>query len=198
MNVKKVGHAGTLDPFATGVLLVCTGKATKKVPELMESEKEYIGTIELGVQTDTDDVTGEVIARGDPSPIRFEKVEEVCRRFEGSVPQIPPMYSAKKVNGRRLYKLARQGKVIERQPKIVTIRALDILDYNPPFITIHVVCSKGTYIRALARDMGNELGCKGNLHSLTRTRVGDYRIEESMTLDDFKELLGNFSEDVFQ
>ena len=193
MNVKKVGHAGTLDPFATGVLLICTGKATKRVSEFMDAEKEYRGTIQLGVQTDTDDITGLVIETNDFSEITPGMVQDVCRRFEGTIPQIPPMYSARKFEGKRLYQIARQGKVVQRRPTNVTISALTILDYKPPFLTINVVCNKGTYIRALARDIGNELGCKGCLHSLTRTRIGDYRIEESMTLDDFKNILGNYS-----
>lgn len=189
MNVKKVGHAGTLDPFAGGVLLVCTGKATKRVSELVELTKEYRGTIKLGAQTDTDDVTGAVIATGDPSHITLSDVQKVCKRFEGTIPQIPPMYSAKKISGQRLYKIARRGQVVERKPSMVTIHSLEVYNFKPPFFSIKVICKKGTYIRALARDIGEELGCKAHLHSLIRTRVGDYHINDAMTLDDFKNIM---------
>ncbi len=188
-GVRKVGHAGTLDPFANGVLLICTGKATKNVNSLMEFRKEYVGQIFLGAQTDTDDLTGRVIRTSTLPEMDRQVVEEVCRQFIGGIVQIPPMYSAKKVGGRRLYQIARKGGVVERRPQLVTVDSLDILQFDPPMLTIRVICSKGTYIRALARDIGELLNCGAHLHALTRTRIGDYRIEDSLTIEQFTYML---------
>ena len=164
-GVKKVGHAGTLDPFAEGVLLICTGKATKKVSQLMDLQKEYISQIKLGIETDTDDRTGKIIKTQSVPDLTLQEFEKICQQFIGEIPQIPPMYSAKKIGGKRLYKIARQGKVIERRPAIVTIYSIDILDFHIPEITIKVVCSKGTYIRSLARDIGIQAECGAHLQA---------------------------------
>ena len=189
IGIKKVGHAGTLDPFATGILLICTGKATKKVPQLMELTKEYWGQVKLGLQTDTDDITGKIINSNPVPKIDRAEFGEICQQFVGEIPQIPPMFSAKKIGGQRLYKIARKGKVVERPPKIVTISSLEIINFQLPFVTIKVTCSKGTYIRALARDIGLTLRCGAYLHSLTRTRIGGYNLEDSLTIEQFKEKL---------
>ncbi|NOZ62485.1 MAG: tRNA pseudouridine(55) synthase TruB [Calditrichaeota bacterium] len=185
----KVGHAGTLDPFATGVLLLCTGKATKKSSQLMELPKWYVGEIELGKTTNTDDVTGEITGQYNVPKFSLSDVETVCQKFIGEIDQIPPMFSAKKVNGRRLYKLARKGLEIERKPHRVHIYDIKIHKFSSPIVKIEVNCSKGTYIRALARDIGAALGCGGFLKSLTRIRVGHFGVEDSLRLEDLPGLL---------
>lgn len=186
-GVKKVGHAGTLDPFAKGVLLICTGKATKKVSQLMNLQKEYICQLKLGIETDTDDRTGKIINSRPVPELTLQEFETICQQFIGEIPQIPPMYSAKKIGGKRLYKIARQGQVIERRPAIVTIHSIDILNFHVSEITMKVACSKGTYVRSLARDIGIQIGCGAHVQSLTRTKIGDYLIENSITLERFKE-----------
>ncbi|UCE05812.1 MAG: tRNA pseudouridine(55) synthase TruB [bacterium] len=185
----KVGHAGTLDPFAEGVLLLCTGKATKQVSELMELTKEYIGEIELGIETDTDDRTGKMINRQEAPELEQKEFERICKSFIGDIYQVPPMFSAKKINGRRLYQIARKGKVIEREPKLVHIETIDVLSFCSPIAKIKVTCSKGTYIRALARDIGQKIGCGAHLKSLIRTKIGEYAIKDSITLNQFEEIL---------
>lgn len=190
----KVGHAGTLDPFAEGVLLLCTGKATKQVSALMILPKEYVGVIRLGVQTETDDPTGEIVEQHEVGEISSTQVEEALREFIGEIYQIPPMYSAKKVGGERLYRLARKGQVIEREPMLVNISNIELLVFNGIDIKVRVHCSKGTYIRALARDVGKKLGCGAHLKSLVRTKIGDYTIEDSLDLEKFNQLLDARSE----
>lgn len=182
----KVGHAGTLDPFAEGVLLICTGKATKQVARLMDLSKEYIGEIEFGIETDTDDRTGTITRQQKVPELDREKIEHVCAQFVGNIYQIPPMFSAKKVKGKRLYQIARTGKTIEREPKQVHIKSIDVLSVLSPIVKIKVECSKGTYIRALARDIGREIGVGGHLRSLVRTRIGEYKIADALTLDQFE------------
>lgn len=191
----KVGHTGTLDPFAEGVLLICTGRATKKVVELMELPKTYIGEIELGITTDTDDVTGNMLSMSEIPEIGIEDVELVCKSFIGDIYQLPPMFSAKKVNGRRLYKLARAGKTIDRKTSLVHIESLEVLSFKTPIIDIKVKCSKGTYIRSLARDIGEKIGCGGHLKTLVRSEIGPYKIKDSLTLEKFEQILR--SENVF-
>lgn len=186
IGVKKVGHAGSLDPFADGVLLLVTGRATKKVTQLMELQKEYVGEIRLGVRTDTDDLTGEITSEQACTGIAMDRIDEVCREFTGEIDQLPPVYSAKKIKGERYYKIARRGGEVERRVNRVHVYSLDILDYTEPMLRIRVTCSKGTYIRALARDIGDALGCGGHLHALTRTRIGNYTIEDSTTIDHFE------------
>ena len=186
---RKVGHAGTLDPMATGVLLVCTGPATKRVSELMELEKEYEGTVELGMTTETDDAEGKVTGRCDVPPFSREDILAILEGFQGFIDQIPPMYSAIKKNGSRLYRLARRGMVVPRDPRKVTIHEINLLDWKPPFLSVRVRCSKGTYIRALARDIGERCGTGGYLKTLRRTRLGPYRADDAYTLETLREWL---------
>jgi len=182
----KVGHAGTLDPFAEGVLLLCTGKATRQVQRLMELDKEYLGEIELGVETDTEDVTGEVIGRQPVPPLDAGELNRICQEFVGDIYQVPPMFSAKKLQGQRLYKLARAGKVVPREPRLVHVYRIELLAFRPPVAQVKIQCSKGTYIRALARDIGQRIGCGAYLKSLVRTRIGEFDIADSVTLDEFE------------
>jgi len=185
IKVKKVGHAGTLDPFATGVLLICTGRATKQVSELIKLDKEYWAQIELGKTTDTYDKTGVVLKESNVSGIDANAIQNALENFRGEINQTPPMYSAIKVGGRRLYQMARRGEVIERPPRKVNIYALELLSFDHPFLAISVCCSKGTYIRSLAYDLGEALGCGAYLYALKRTRVGPYKIDEALTIHDF-------------
>ncbi|MCH8018539.1 tRNA pseudouridine(55) synthase TruB [candidate division KSB1 bacterium] len=184
LNIKKVGHAGTLDPFATGVLLICTGRATKKVEDLMNLKKEYIARIEFGKTTDSYDLTGTILSERSADNLELENINQVIKQFHGEIYQTPPMYSAVKVNGERLYKLARRGEVVERKPRKIRIYQTDVINFRNPFLKLRIVCSRGTYIRALANDMGEILGCGGYLTSLTRTRVGDYKLEDSFEIKD--------------
>ena len=188
-HCKKVGHAGTLDPLARGVLLVCTGKATKRVSELMELEKEYEGVIELGKTTETEDAEGKILQQRSVPSFSIEDVLLVLRKFVGKIDQIPPMYSALKKDGVRLYKLARKGKVVHREPRKIKIHEIKLLEWNNPFLKIRVKCSRGTYIRALARDIGETLGVGGYLKTLSRNRIGTYTIQDSYTLNTLRELL---------
>ncbi len=184
LNIKKVGHAGTLDPFATGVLLICTGRATKKVEDLMNLKKEYIARIEFGKTTDSYDLTGTILSERSADNLELENINQVIKQFHGEIYQTPPMYSAVKVNGERLYKLARRGEVVERKPRKIRIYQTDVIDFRNPVLKLRIVCSRGTYIRALANDMGEILGCGGYLTALTRTRIGDYKLEDSFEIKD--------------
>ena len=179
---RKVGHAGTLDPLASGVLLVCTGLATKRVSEFMALEKEYEGTVVLGKTTETDDAEGKILQIAHVPAFTEENITSTLRRFEGEIDQVPPMYSALKRNGRRLYQLARQGEVVPREPRKVHVYKLKLLEWKNPFLRIRVRCSKGTYIRALARDIGEQLSTGGYLTALRRTRIGTYTVEDSYSL----------------
>ena len=189
----KVGHAGTLDPFAEGVLLICTGKATKQVMKLMDLTKEYIGEVELGIEMDTDDPTGRVISQNEIPKLNQQEFERICNDFVGNIDQIPPMFSAKKVNGRRLYKIAREGDQIAREPKSVFVDQIDVLSFDGQIAKIKVVCSKGTYIRTLAKDIGQKIGCGGHLKSLIRTKIGKFDIKDSIQLNEFEELLSQWN-----
>ena len=188
----KVGHAGTLDPFAEGVLLICTGKATKQVMKLMDLPKEYIGEVELGIEMDTDDPTGRIISQNEVPRLNQQEFERICNDFVGDIDQIPPMFSAKKVNGRRLYKIAREGDQIAREPKTVYVDRIDVLSFDGQIAKIKVVCSKGTYIRTLAKDIGKKIGCGGHLKSLIRTRIGKFDVKDSIQLNEFEELLSQW------
>ncbi len=185
----KVGHAGTLDPLATGLLLVCTGKATKTIQQLQEMEKEYIATIHLGKTTPSYDLETEVDQVFDTTSITREKVTEAVNSFIGEFEQVPPMFSAKNINGQRAYKLARKGQVMELKPSKVVISDIEILDFNMPDLRIRVVCSKGTYIRALARDIGISLGNGAYLSNLIRTKIGDYQVDNALTIEEFEKSL---------
>lgn len=184
---KKIGHTGTLDPAATGVLPVCLGSATKLCDMLNEKDKEYVAELRLGVETDTQDMTGEVLATHTVEADE-ETVRRACLAFVGEYAQIPPMYSALKVNGKKLYELAREGKEVERRARPVVIHELELLSVELPVVRMRVVCSKGTYIRTLCHDIGSRLGCGGAMQSLRRTRVGVFRQEEAVTLDELQQL----------
>lgn len=175
---KKIGHTGTLDPDATGVLPVCLGKATKLCDLLTDKNKTYEAVLLLGKTTDTQDITGEVLEEKSTEALTEEKVREAIEGFIGDYEQIPPMYSALKVNGKKLYELAREGKVIERKARLVKILDIQILEIDLPKVRMEVSCSKGTYIRTLCHDIGEKLGCGGCMESLIRTRVSTFRIEE--------------------
>lgn len=191
LGVKKlkVGHAGTLDPLATGVLLVCTGKATKRIEELQAHTKEYVATLRLGATTPSFDLEKPVDAEYPTEHITREMVEETLNRFVGTIEQMPPVFSACKVNGSRAYDLARKGEEVELKAKTLVIDELELLRCELPEIVIRVVCSKGTYIRALARDIGVALKSGAHLTALRRTRIGAVRVEDCLKLDDFAEWL---------
>lgn len=188
---KKIGHTGTLDPEAVGVLPVCFGSGTKLCDMLTDWDKEYIATLRLGVVTDTQDLTGQVLFHAEEetlSALTQEQVRECILGFLGDYEQIPPMYSALKVNGKKLYELARAGKEVERKPRAVQIRELEILQMNLPTVRFRVVCSKGTYIRTLCHDIGEKLGCGGAMASLIRSRVGIFGLEEALRLSEIEKL----------
>lgn len=189
MGVKKlkVGHAGTLDPLATGVMIVCTGKATKRIEEFQYHTKEYVATIRLGATTPSYDLEHEIDATYPTEHITRELVEETLQKFVGEIEQVPPAFSACMVNGKRAYDLARRGEEVELKPKLLVIDEIELLECRLPDIKVRVVCSKGTYIRALARDIGEALQSGAHLTALERTRVGDVRIEECLNPLDFKE-----------
>ncbi len=191
LGVKKlkVGHAGTLDPLATGVLLVCTGKATKRIEELQAHTKEYVATLRLGATTPSFDLEKPVDAEYPTEHITREMVEETLNRFVGTIEQVPPVFSACKVNGSRAYDLARKGEEVELKAKTLVIDEMELLRCELPEIVIRVVCSKGTYIRALARDIGVALQSGAHLTALRRTRIGTVRVEDCLKLDDFAEWL---------
>ncbi len=184
---RRVGHAGTLDPLATGVLLVCLGQATRVAEYLMASDKVYQAQVRLGVSTDTHDAEGEVTATAEVN-VSEDEVREALSSFVGSIQQVPPMYSALKHKGTPLYKLARQGITVEREPRSVEIHDIELLDWTPPLLTIRVKCSPGTYIRALARDLGQKLGCGAHLQSLTRLASGHFTLETAVSLDELEKV----------
>ena len=185
----KVGHAGTLDPLATGLLIVCTGKFTKRIEEIQAHDKEYTGTFMLGATTPSYDLEKSIDATYPTEHITREMVEQVLERFKGKIEQVPPTFSACKVDGKRAYEMARKGNEVELKPKTLVIDEIELTECNLPDITIRVVCSKGTYIRALARDIGEALQSGGHLIALRRTRVGDYRVEDCLNPEKFTEWL---------
>lgn len=189
MKKMKVGHAGTLDPLATGVMIVVTGKSTKLIDSLQAGVKEYVATIALGATTPSFDLETEIDATYPTDHITREAVESVLRRFTGRIEQIPPKFSACKIDGQRAYDIARKGKDVELKPKILVIDNIELIDFSPTRITVRVVCSKGTYIRALARDIGEALGSGGHLTALRRTRVGDTTIDDCLTVDEMVKYL---------
>lgn len=181
---KKIGHTGTLDPDAVGVLPVCLGRATKVCDLLTEKDKTYEAVLLLGVETDTQDTSGEVLRREETTTISEEQVRQAILSFVGEYDQIPPMYSALKVNGKKLYELAREGKTVERKARRVQIHNIRILEINLPRVRMEVECSKGTYIRTLCNDIGEMLGCGGCMEALTRTKVSCFELQESLTLEE--------------
>ena len=186
LKIKKMGHTGTLDPDATGVLPVCIGNGTKLVELFSDHEKEYIAELKLGVATDTQDLSGEILKTA-PVEVSCEEIREAVLSFVGEYMQLPPMYSAVKVNGKKLYELAREGKEVERKARLVSFREIEILSMELPVVKIRVVCSKGTYIRTLCNDIGEKLGCFGAMKSLIRTRVGMFKLEDAITLEELEQ-----------
>ena len=191
LGVKKlkVGHAGTLDPLATGVMILCTGKATKRIEELQAHTKEYVATLMLGATTPSYDLEKEIDATYPTEHITRELVDEVLKKFVGSIEQVPPAFSACMVDGKRAYDLARKGEEVQLKAKTLVIDEIELLECNLPVIKIRVVCSKGTYIRALARDIGEALQSGAHLTGLIRTRVGEVRLEDCMQVDAFESWL---------
>lgn len=187
INEKKVGHAGTLDPFATGVLILGTGPDTKKLSDIAVSNKTYIAVLKLGIETDTHDCDGNIISKDKIPALSQKLVEDVLLTFKGLSKQTPPMYSAKKVNGVRLYKLARQNKTIHRDPVEINIPQIKLIKFKSSIITFQVECSKGTYVRVLGVDIAKKLGTIGHLTSLRRTSVGSYIIDDSKLIEEINE-----------
>ena len=185
---KKIGHTGTLDPEAEGVLPVCLGKATKVCDLLTDRDKEYITILRLGIETDTQDLTGNVIAQKDTAGLTPEMVSEAIRLFVGVQEQIPPMYSAKKINGKKLYEYAREGLEVERKPETITVYEIEILKMNLPEVTLRIACSKGTYIRTLCHDIGKMLQTGGAMASLLRSRAAGYALEDAHRLSEIAEI----------
>ena len=190
MGTRKVGHTGTLDPFATGVLPVAVNDGTKAIPFLDEGSKTYEALLRLGVTTDTLDMTGSILTETDPSGITSDQFILCLSNFTGAISQIPPMYSAIKQGGQPLYKLARQGVEVERKARDVEIYSLELISFDLPHVAIRVVCSRGTYVRSLADDIGRQLGCGAALQELRRTASGPFRIENAVTLVDLEAAAG--------
>lgn len=186
LGAKKVGHTGTLDPFATGVMLMCLGKATKLARFFLHAIKTYKAILHLGIETDTQDLTGQITATNDPWYISENNITGVFENFRGTIRQVPPIFSALKHHGEPLYKLARMGKPFQKPPRTVHIYDLEILDIRIPEIEFKVTCSGGTYIRTLVADMGKALGCGGYLKVLSRIRSAGFKIEESVSLEELK------------
>jgi tRNA pseudouridine55 synthase len=188
LKVKKAGHTGTLDPMATGLLLICINKATRLASYFLNLDKEYRAVMKLGESTDTQDAYGKVISKTDFIEIDKYIIEETLKSFKGNILQQPPMFSALKHEGEPLYKLARKGIEIERQSREVNIYDIELLNINMPYVTFRAVCSKGTYIRTLCDDIGKKLGVGAHLSELERTKIGTFRIEESLSIEELKSL----------
>ncbi len=189
LHMKKIGHTGTLDPDAEGVLPVVLGKATKLADMLTEKEKTYEAVLHLGIVTDTQDMTGTVLFEVQPEEDE-EKIRQAVESFLGPQMQVPPMYSALKVDGKKLYELAREGKTVERAPRQVQFYSIDILEIKQPLVSFRVTCSKGTYIRTLCHDIGQKLGCGGCMEKLVRTKTGRFSMEEALTLSQVEKMAG--------
>lgn len=193
LRVKKVGHAGTLDPRATGLLVMVTGSMTKRLPTLINLEKEYMSTMVIGARTPSFDSETEIFERKDYSHVTEAQIQDVVRAYVGEITQVPPLYSAVKHKGMPLYKYARKGKEVERRPRRVIISVLELIEFAPPEVRFRVVCSKGTYIRALVEDIGRSLGCGAYLKSLTRTRVGSFSLGQAFTIPELEALCARSS-----
>ncbi|NHZ84906.1 MAG: tRNA pseudouridine(55) synthase TruB [Planctomycetia bacterium] len=185
-NEKRVGHGGTLDPFAEGVLIIGTGKDTKKLTDISSDYKSYIATLTLGEETNTLDIEGEIVKESDVPKLSIENINNVLTEFLGKQTQIPPMFSAKKVGGKKLYELARKNIEIDREPKEIEIKEIDLLDFVDNKIIFHVTSSKGTYIRVLGSDIAKALGTVGHLTKLVRQSVGKFVVEEAITIEEFE------------
>ncbi|PVY39024.1 tRNA pseudouridine(55) synthase TruB [Pontibacter virosus] len=188
LRVKKIGHAGTLDPLASGLLILCTGKFTKRIDEIQAQEKEYTGTITLGQTTPSYDLETPVSESKDISHLSPEDIQAAANSFVGTIEQIPPIYSAVMIDGKRAYDLARKGKEAEMKPRSVTIKAFEITNIEGAVISFKVICSKGTYIRSLAHDLGQKLGVGAHLSALVRTRIGEYKLEDALTIEDIQQI----------
>lgn len=186
-RMKRVGHAGTLDPMATGLMIILVGKATKVSQFMMSMDKEYTATMKLGEETDSQDADGEVLVTKQVPELTEEAVRAEMKNFLGDQYQTPPMFSAKKVNGQPLYKLARKGKTVAREPRVIHISKFELTDFSLPEVSFIVGCSKGAYIRTIAHDLGQKIGCGAHLNVLRRTGIGKFRIEKADTLDVLKE-----------
>jgi len=186
-KMRRVGHTGTLDPAATGLLVLCLGSATRLSEHLTGLDKVYEGAMRLGIVTDSYDLDGKVLQDNPVPALTIEAIREACGTFTGDVLQVPPMVSAVKVGGERLYKKARQGEEVVRPPRTVVVREFSVLGYEPPDVSIRVRCSRGTYVRSLCHDVGQALGCGGTLASLRRTFVGRYSVEDALPVDAFQE-----------
>jgi len=184
LKPNRIGHTGTLDPAATGVLVLCLGRATKLAQKMLIMDKEYVAEITLGAISNTDDADGQVVHNPQAGVKSRLEVERALKQFQGVIQQMPPQFSAKKVKGRRAYDMAREGKPVELKPVEVTIREIEILDYKWPILKIRVLCSKGTYLRSLARDLGQALGVGGYLTALERTKVGQYTLDKAVTVEE--------------
>lgn len=183
-GVKKIGHSGTLDPFAEGLLIVAIGREyTKKIDNFVKKDKTYVAGVKLGQETDTYDITGQVIKSSDQI-ISIEEIMRVLPQFEGEQLQTPPMFSAKKINGKKLYELARQGKEIHREPNKINVYSIKILDFSFPLLELEIDVSSGTYIRSLAHDIGKKLGCGACLQTLIRTRIHEFDLKSALKLED--------------
>ncbi len=187
-GIRKIGHLGTLDPLGTGVLVLAVGKATKSVKFFIDDDKDYRATVLLGTITDSQDTDGKVLETRDYSGVKKEDLQEVLKEFSGVIEQIPPMVSAKKVKGKRLYKLHRKGIEVSREPKEITIYNIKIEDFSTPIITIFLSCSKGTYVRTICFDIGEKLGCGGCMSSLVRLRSGCFSIDDAHKLEDVEKM----------
>lgn len=188
----KVGHAGTLDPLATGLLILCTGKATKQIEHYQAEEKEYIATIKLGATTPSFDLETEEDSQNDCSSVTEAHFKSAVNKFVGEIEQVPPVFSAVKVKGKRAFNYARNGEILELKSRKIVIKEIELISFELPTAKIKIVCSKGTYIRSLARDIGEELKCGAYLTGLKRTRIGNYKVENAMTVDDFMQNLNRF------
>jgi tRNA pseudouridine55 synthase len=185
-QIKKVGHAGTLDPMATGLLLILIGKATKASQYLMSMDKEYVGTVRLGQITDSQDADGEMVEERPVPGLTEVDIKAQMKAFLGDQYQTPPMFSAKKINGQKLYKLARQGKTVEREARVIHISRFEMTHFALPEVSFLVGTSKGAYVRTIAHDLGERLGCGGHLNELRRTAVGQFRVEKSATIEELE------------
>jgi tRNA pseudouridine55 synthase len=188
LSAKKVGHTGTLDPLATGVLICCINKATKLAKFFLQGEKKYTALVQLGIETDTQDLTGNITSKSDKVQFSDKKIRSVFKSFEGKIEQLPPVFSALKHNGVPLYKLARKGKPVQKPSRSVFISYIDILDINLPFVRFEVLCSSGTYIRTLCSNIGTSLGCGGHLRELRRTESSRFSIKDAVTLAEMEKL----------
>lgn len=187
LRIRRVGHAGTLDPPATGVLPLLVGEATKLTPYLMDQDKEYVATIRFGVTTDTHDLSGKVLTESPVTGLSRERLEAACCQFVGRITQVPPMFSAIHHEGRRLYELAREGLEVERTPREVVVASIAVEDVGETWATLRIVCGKGTYVRVLAADLGAVLGCGGAVERLVRTRVGPFALRVAVTWSELRE-----------